>query len=132
MDEEIRIGDRERDEVVAMLRSAFSEGRLDELELEERLAGVYGAKTNSDLIPMTEDLPVPARPAPPVPSLAGNFMKETAAIWGGPLGICLLVTFIWLITTPTGYFWPIWVYLGMGTTTATALFAKWQANQRLS
>jgi hypothetical protein len=127
MADEIRIGDRERDEAVARLRSAFSEGRLDDLELEERLAGVYAAKTRSDLVPMTGDLPVPVVPAPVV---AGNFLKQTSAIWGGPAGVCLTVTIIWIITTPTGYFWPIWVYLGMATTTGAALFAKWQSDQR--
>ena len=28
--------------------------------------------------------------------------------------VTALTSFIWFVTTPTGYFWPIWVVFGMG------------------
>ncbi len=30
------------------------------------------------------------------------------------LGVALLVTTIWFLTTPGAYFWPIWAIFGMG------------------
>ena len=35
------------------------------------------------------------------------------------LGVTILVSAIWYLTTPGGYFWPIWVVFGMG---AAAIF----------
>ncbi len=32
-------------------------------------------------------------------------------VWAG---VSLLVTAIWFVTSPGGYFWPIWPMLGMG------------------
>jgi hypothetical protein len=37
--------------------------------------------------------------------------KQYLTVW---LGVSALVTFIWFITTPTGYFWPVWPIFGMG------------------
>jgi len=44
-------------------------------------------------------------------------------------GVCALVTGVWFVTTPTGYFWPIWVIFGMGV---GALFAGLDAYGKLS
>lgn len=40
-----------------------------------------------------------------------------------------LVSGIWFVTTPEGYFWPIWVIFGMGV---GALFAGLDAYGKLS
>ncbi|MFN5058312.1 MAG: 2TM domain-containing protein [Chloroflexota bacterium] len=37
--------------------------------------------------------------------------KQYLSVW---LGVSVLVTVIWFITTPTGYFWPVWPIFGMG------------------
>lgn len=44
-------------------------------------------------------------------------------------GVSALVTGVWFVTTPTGYFWPIWVIFGMGV---GALFAGLDAYGKLS
>ena len=44
-------------------------------------------------------------------------------------GVSALVSGIWFVTTPTGYFWPIWVIFGMGV---GALFAGLDAYGKLS
>ena len=44
-------------------------------------------------------------------------------------GVSVLVTGIWFVTSPEGYFWPIWVIFGMGV---GALFAGLDAYGRLS
>ena len=44
-------------------------------------------------------------------------------------GVSALVTGVWFVTTPTGYFWPIWVIFGMGV---GALFDGLDAYGKLS
>lgn len=72
-----RISDHDRHQVAEVLRHAAGEGRLDLEELDERLEATYAAKTYSDLVPITADLPgatatpsaAPApRPAHPAPT----------------------------------------------------------------
>lgn len=42
--------------------------------------------------------------------------------------VSLITSGIWFITTPTGYFWPVWVIFGMGI---GALFAGLDAYGKL-
>ena len=67
---ELRISDADRERAAAALHMAVGEGRLTWVEHEERLAGVYAARTESELVPWLADLPV-ARTAPAVPMSAG-------------------------------------------------------------
>ncbi len=53
----VRVADSDREAVAEQLRQAVTEGRLDLAELDERLNVAYGAKTRSDLEPLTADLP---------------------------------------------------------------------------
>ena len=52
----IRIGDRERDAVTAVLQKAAADGRLSMEELEDRLEAAIKAKTYADLDPLVADL----------------------------------------------------------------------------
>lgn len=52
-----RIGDAERDIVVTLLHAHFAAGRLDQGELEERLARALAGKTLGDLRRLVMDLP---------------------------------------------------------------------------
>ncbi|MFB4300665.1 DUF1707 domain-containing protein [Actinomadura sp. NTSP31] len=52
-----RIGDAERDVVVSALHGHFAVGRLDQAEMEERLAQALAAKTLGDLRRTVMDLP---------------------------------------------------------------------------
>ena len=121
-DGSIRAGNADRERVVAQLNAAFSEGRLDVAELDERVAAAYAAKTLGELVPLTADLPVgqqagrsaaPARRADRVPAPAGA--PSPAVRWApvtGALGLFLVNVVIWgAISLGTGeliYFWPIW------------------------
>jgi uncharacterized protein DUF1707 len=61
----IRASDVERDEVLVRLHGAFAEGRLTEVELDERTESALAARTRAELDRLLADLPaVPARPAP--------------------------------------------------------------------
>lgn len=53
---ELRISDVDRDRAAAVLHAAVSDGRLTWAEHEERLAGVYRARTGSELTPWLADL----------------------------------------------------------------------------
>jgi hypothetical protein len=65
---DLRCADTDREECVERLRTAALEGRLDNEELEERLAAAYSAKTCGQLTRLVADVtPPPARSfsAPP-------------------------------------------------------------------
>jgi len=57
IDQPIRASDQERENVVDVLRDAFTDGRLTFDEFEERTAAAYSAKTWTDLRELTSDLP---------------------------------------------------------------------------
>jgi hypothetical protein len=81
MNDRIRISDADREQVVARLREHFAEGRLNEDELDERVAAALSAKTAGDLRRIMADLPGPA-PVPP-PSWQG---PPQGSPQGGPWG----------------------------------------------
>jgi hypothetical protein len=53
----MRVSDVERTEVTNALCRHFADGRLDEAELNDRLAQATAAKTRADLAPLLADLP---------------------------------------------------------------------------
>ena len=61
----MRVGDAERAEVADLLARHFSDGRLDQAELDERLDLTMRARTRADLLAVLADLP-----GPPAPSFA--------------------------------------------------------------
>ncbi len=131
---ELRIGDREREAAVAQLGVAFAEGRLELAEYDERLASAYGAKTASELLHLTADLPLATREHPAQPAAgtsdqphrtrtrqsAGNradtgdpyprWLRAAWLVYAAAVSINLV---IWLIVSVSNaeltYFWPIWV-----------------------
>ena len=54
---EMRVSDTEREAAAAELREHFASGRLNQDELEQRLAAVFAAKTRGDLNAVFTDLP---------------------------------------------------------------------------
>ena len=67
----IRIGDADRERAAGRLQQALAEGRITLDELEERLAVVYAARYEADLVPPFADLP-PADVATHLPAAAGE------------------------------------------------------------
>ncbi|WP_231618940.1 DUF1707 SHOCT-like domain-containing protein [Nonomuraea sp. SBT364] len=59
---QIRASDADRERITQQLQRAFTEGRLDQLELEDRLELALSAKLHGDLIKIVEDLPADAPP----------------------------------------------------------------------
>ena len=69
--------DRER--AVGVLRAGFTEGRLTQEELDERVAQAYAARTYGQLWVLTADLPAGALPYPQFPPGHGVLVPQEAA-----------------------------------------------------
>jgi hypothetical protein len=123
---ELRASDVDRERVLARLRDAHAEGRLDQNDFYERLDAVYEARTYGELDAVTRDLPpVPLRPAAssprpaarPVPAApqetVGKSARALRALWLMWLTVVLINVVIWAsVSVGTGdlhYFWPLWV-----------------------
>ena len=59
-----RAGSADRERTVGVLRAAFTEGRLDQAELDDRVGRAYAARTYSDLWTLVADLPAGPLPYP--------------------------------------------------------------------
>jgi len=82
---DLRVSDADRERVAERLRDAAGEGRLTVEELDERLDRAYGARTGSDLAPLTADLPEPALGAEPLAHrhAGGKRRRWIVAVMGG-------------------------------------------------
>ncbi len=69
----IRASDQDREHVVDILRTQYSEGRLTLDEFDERITAAYAGKTWGDLLDLTRDLPDEVRlGADQAPAAAGD------------------------------------------------------------
>jgi hypothetical protein len=121
-----RISDDERRDVIAQLSQHCADGRLTMYETEERMSAAAKALTRDELEPLLADLPrVAPRPRPTggtvrpprPPAVPGT----TVALRIHMAVFCAVMAFlvlIWLLTSPTGYFWPVWPALGWGLAVA--------------
>jgi DUF1707 SHOCT-like domain/2TM domain len=99
--------DADRDRIAERLRAAAAEGRLSAEELEERLEGAFGARTERELEPLTADLPdAPERRAP------SRLRWDTEHV-RAYVSVSVMLVAIWALTG-ADYFWPIWPILGWG------------------
>ena len=134
---ELRIGDLEREQAVTHLGRAFAEGRLELHEYDERVASAYGAKTASELLHLTADLPLATREVGAAGTVSGTAPLATprlrsgrparssgaeflsglpgplrAAWWTYAAAVSINLV-VWLIVGvgegEIAYFWPIWV-----------------------
>jgi hypothetical protein len=83
----LRASDADRDRAASVLNEALAEGRLTAEEHSERLDSIYAAKTQADLVPVLDDLPVPAggalAPAPGTGPERSYHGGPIVAIFGG-------------------------------------------------
>ncbi|MBM7278577.1 DUF1707 domain-containing protein [Gordonia rubripertincta] len=72
-DDDLRVGNPERERAIALLNDAFASGYLEIVEFEDRSGLVYTAKTRRELRTVLEDLPSAAKlfPEPPAAAPAG-------------------------------------------------------------
>jgi hypothetical protein len=109
---DLRASDAEREAVVARLREHGAAGRLDVVELEERIGAAYAAKTRGELVWLLEDLPALGTPTPVrrTPSRHAQGSGDELRVFAG---VSLLLCAIWLVSG-AGYFWPVWVMIWWG------------------
>jgi len=110
---ELRVSDQERERVAKEIREHFAAGRLTDDELDQRVAAVYAARTQSELADLRSDLPrLPATRAEQRAELAerrAHLQRRLLQQSGGALGLFVLCTVIWLASGAQGQFWPAWV-----------------------
>jgi hypothetical protein len=88
----LRAAHADREQVIAVLKAAFVQGRLTQDELEARAAQAFASKTYAELAALTADIPtLPADPAG-LPALApASTPARTLGKAARRAGVCLLV-----------------------------------------
>jgi hypothetical protein len=87
----MRAGHDDREQVIAELKAAFVQGRLDKDELEERAGRAVVSRTYGELAALTADIPDPAAEAPAAVGRPGaSTPGRTLARGAKRAGICLL------------------------------------------
>ncbi|NML51978.1 DUF1707 domain-containing protein [Streptomyces sp. R302] len=104
----VRVSDRERDAVVALLAVALTEGRLDAHEHAERVGAALAARTAGELAVLTADLPAP-RPGPE--ERRRKELAEWYAEWRYWLGGLVVMSAIWGVNClrdgELDFYWPV-------------------------
>jgi hypothetical protein len=109
--DELRASDADREAVLARLRAAAADGRIDHDELEGRVQAALAARTEAELVPLTRDLPQAPPPALVAePGLPVDLRRRIA----GALTADVICIAVWLATGADGHFWPVWVIFGTG------------------
>lgn len=122
--EDLRVGDAERNQMAETLSQHFSAGRLDEVELQERLGHAMSAKTRADLAGLTTDLPS-LDPAPPVAPAAPPRRRR------GPWVALTVVALMILASMPWGHgpgFW-FWFPRGPWLLVGVAALVLWRRSR---
>src|SRR5581483_2593870 len=110
----MRVSDEDRDLAAAELRDHFAAGRLNDEDLSQRLSAVYKAQTDTELASALGDLPkLPATVRAELVQRRGELQRRLLQQTGGSLGAFLVCTAIWAATGASGFFWPIFVALGV-------------------
>jgi hypothetical protein len=89
---DLRASDADRDTAAERLRVAAHEGRLDPLELDERLSAAYNARWCSELTTLTADV----TPAPPRPEIARPVFVQPRAPTNGFAIASLVCGAVWM------------------------------------
>ncbi|GAA4487092.1 hypothetical protein GCM10023191_014460 [Actinoallomurus oryzae] len=105
MNDTLRAADRDRDEVVDLLREHYAQGRLTMEEFDERSTAATSAKTIGDLRVLTADLPV--APEPREAAWSAARMR-----WIALAGTAAVATVILIGVAVAGHFdfaFPVWL-----------------------
>jgi len=120
----LRAGDDDRRRVIEWLQAHYVAGRLTQAELEERTEQALAARTLGELDALLTDLPQITDPSTSQERPDGRRERRRHRGRGAKQGfaahatsyvlVMTLLVAIWLLTTPGGYFWPVWPMLGWG------------------
>jgi hypothetical protein len=116
-DANLRASDEQRDRAAQEIREHFAAGRLSDDELDERVQAAYSARTQGELGALMADLPkLPATRAQQRAEIAQrrrHLQRRLFQEAGGGSGAFIICTAIWLASGASGFFWPIFVALGV-------------------
>lgn len=132
----LRAADTDRDRIQTVLAEAFSDGRLDREEHDERLSTLLTTRTLGELPPLVEDLLPPAALVPiTVPGATRTpadiearaqqhwESERRSALFGflGPTVICFV---IWLLSGADVFAWPAIIAAVTGLRMARTLTSR--------
>jgi hypothetical protein len=110
----LRASDADREQLAGELRAHAVAGRIDTDELEERLEGTYAARTLGELDQLRRDLPAtPEQVALALRERRSHLVRRTVQETGGSLGLFAVCTAIWIGSGASGFFWPLFVVIGV-------------------
>lgn len=136
---EVRASDADRDVVAEVLAGAYAEGRLDDVEYQERLGKAMAVKRLGEVRPLLDDLVIDGsrRGASTVsreqdaPRRGLDFRSASLRSW---LGLAILFNLIWLMTSlgngELNYYWPMWPMLGTGIPVIMAMIFGGERDKR--
>ena len=111
---ELRASDADREQLAEELRAHAVAGRIDTDELEERLQSAYAARTLGELDELRRDLPAtPEQLALSIRERRSQLVRRTIQETGGSTGLFAVCTAIWIFSGASGFFWPIFVVIGV-------------------
>ena len=114
---DLRVSDEQRDRAAQEIREHYAAGRLTDDELSDRIQAVYSARTEQELSKLLADLPkLPASPAQQKAEIAARrreLQRRLLQEAGGGSGAFVICTVIWVASGASGFFWPIFVALGV-------------------
>ena len=126
-----RVTDAERSRTAATVQAAVGAGLVDLAEADQRLAVVWSARTAGELDAALADLPATWLAQQRRAELAAAARRAARATLPahvlGWLGLVALLVTIWALTTPGGYFWPVWPALGTAPSLACHVAAARRA-----
>jgi hypothetical protein len=110
----VRASDADRDQLAGELRDHAVAGRIDTAELEQRLQSAYAARTLGELDELRRDLPAtPEQVALAVRERRAQLVRRAVQEAGGSLGLFAVCTAIWIYSGASGFFWPLFVIIGV-------------------
>jgi hypothetical protein len=119
----MRASDADREIVRGMLADAYTDGRLNQDEYDDRLNTLYASRTLGELPAMVADL-VPADGPPAAPAAlapadlrargARKWRKDVEEAFAGFLIPTIICTVLWIAITGGGFFWPVFPMLIFG------------------
>lgn len=130
MSEPLRIGDAERDAVVADLQAHYTDGRLELGEFEDRVTSARMARTASELEVVVRDLPdlvttSSPRRQPASAGAVGFFGSLDRSARNALVRLAVFAVFftgIWAFSSGLdSHFWPIYPILGIGLGTVFSI-----------
>lgn len=118
----LRAGDADREVLLAALRDAYADGRLDREEYERRVEAALAVKVVADALPVLADIVAPARPVERRATLQQEaremLRREDRDARNGWVGVTTLTTGIWAATSVAAgdllFFWPVFPSVAIG------------------